>query len=137
MKRDGALTSLWQVEMEDYTPKVQSFTDRSFDVLIAGGGVTGITAALQLQKAGRSCIVVEAHNLCFGTTGGTTSQLNTFLDTSYDKIASKFGEDNAQLIGRATSQALELYKSNIETYQIDCGYEQKDGYLYSQDEKQT
>jgi glycine/D-amino acid oxidase-like deaminating enzyme/nitrite reductase/ring-hydroxylating ferredoxin subunit len=82
-------------------------------------------------------LVAEAQNLCFGTTGGTTAHLNTFLDTSYDQIEKKFGEDAAQLIAKATTQALELYRSNVEECQIDCGYEQKDGYLYSQDEKQT
>src|SRR5690349_12073957 len=112
MKRDGFKTSLWQDKMPDYIPAVKSIIDKTFDVLIVGGGVTGITTALQLQKAGKNCIVAEAQNLCFGTTGGTTAHLNSFFDTPYDKIASDFGEDNAQLIATAASQALELYKNN-------------------------
>ena len=123
--------------MPDYVSKTKMPADKKFDVLIVGGGVTGITTGLQLQKAGLQCLVAEAHNLCFGTTGGTTAHLNTFLDTSYDQIEKKFGEDAAQLIAKATTQALELYRSNVEECQIDCGYEQKDGYLYAQDEKQT
>jgi glycine/D-amino acid oxidase-like deaminating enzyme/nitrite reductase/ring-hydroxylating ferredoxin subunit len=137
MKRDGARTSLWQDKMQDYLPKIQSFSNKEFDVLIVGGGVSGITTALQMQRAGLKCIVAEAHTLCFGTTGGTTAHLNTFLDTSYDQIESKFGEDSAQMIVKATTQALELYRNNIEECFVDCGYEQKDGYLYSQDDKQT
>jgi glycine/D-amino acid oxidase-like deaminating enzyme/nitrite reductase/ring-hydroxylating ferredoxin subunit len=92
---------------------------------------------LQLQKAGLQCVVAESHNLCFGTTGGTTAHLNTFLDTTYEQIEKDFGEEGAQLIAQATNQALDLYHSNVEEYSIDCGYEQKDGYLYSQNEKQT
>lgn len=137
MKRDGAKTSLWQNNMPDYQAKPSNIADRIFDVLIVGGGITGITTALQLQKNGKQCIVAEAHNLCFGTTGGTTAHLNTFLDTSYDKVKSNFGKEGAQLLAKATLQALELYRSNIESYKIDCGYKIKDGYLYSQDEKQT
>jgi len=137
MKRDGFRTSLWQNQMPDYTSKTTSPANKNFDVLIAGGGITGITTALQLQKSGLNCLVMEAHNLCFGTTGGTTAHLNTFFDTTYQQIEKNFGEEAAQLIAQATNQALELYKSNIEEYNIDCGYEQKDGYLYSQDEKQT
>ena len=137
MKRDGAKTSLWQANMPDYTARPQDTSNKTFDVLIVGGGVTGITTALQLQKQGKQCVVAEAHNLCFGTTGGTTAHLNTFFDTTYDMIESDFGEDGAQLVARATTQALELYRSNVETYSIDCGYEQKDGYVYAQDEKQT
>lgn len=136
MKRDGSCTSLWQDKMPDYVSKNQ-LSNKDYDVLIVGGGVTGITTALQLQSSGLQCVVAEAHNLCFGTTGGTTAHLNTFFDTGYDQIEKKFGEDAAQLVAKATNQALDLYRSNIEEYNIDCGYQQKDGYLYSQDEKQT
>jgi len=137
MKRDGFKTSLWQDRMPDYIPKAKTPDNKKFDVLIVGGGVTGITTALQLQKSGLQCLVAEAHNLCFGTTGGTTAHLNTFMDTSYEQIEKKFGDGAARLMAKATGQALELYRSNVEEYNIDCGYEQKDGYLYSQDDKQT
>jgi glycine/D-amino acid oxidase-like deaminating enzyme/nitrite reductase/ring-hydroxylating ferredoxin subunit len=137
MERDGYCTSLWQNNTEPYAAKKVDLTDKTFNVLIVGGGVTGITTALQLQKAGKRCIVVEAHNLCYGTTGGTTAHLNTFFDTSYEQIRSKFGEDDAQVIAKASASALDLYRSNIETYHIDCGYEQKDAFLYAQDDKQA
>ena len=137
MKRDGFKTSLWQNGMPDYISKTRSTGNNKFDVLIVGGGITGITTALQLQKSGLQCLVTEAHNLCFGTTGGTTAHLNTFLDTPYNEIEKKFGEEGAKLIAKATNQALDLYHSNVEECNIDCGYEHKDGYLYSQDEKQT
>lgn len=137
MKRDGACTSLWQYKMPDYVSKTKTIVDKKFDVMIVGGGVSGITTALQLQKSGLQCVVAEAHNLCFGTTGGTTAHLNNFFDTTYADIEKKFGEDSAQLIAKAANQALELYHSNIEEYNIDCNYKQKDGYLYSQNEKQT
>ncbi|MGZ3940275.1 MAG: FAD-dependent oxidoreductase [Flavisolibacter sp.] len=137
MNRDGFKTSLWQDGMPDYSSKTTTNLNNKFDVLIVGGGITGITTALQLQRSGLQCIVAEAHNLCFGTTGGTTAHLNTFFDTSYDVIEKKFDEQAAALVAKAANQALELYQTNLEECNVDCGYEQKDGYLYSQDEKQT
>jgi glycine/D-amino acid oxidase-like deaminating enzyme len=137
MKRDGSKISLWQNGMPDYKSKEATNLDAKFDVLIVGGGITGITTALQLQRSGLQCVVAEAQNLCFGTTGGTTAHLNTFLDTSYNTIEKKFSKHAAALIAKAANQALELYQSNLEECNVDCGYEQKDGYLYSQDEKQT
>jgi hypothetical protein len=137
MKRDGATISLWQSTTDDYKTLINSITDQVIDVLIVGGGVTGITTALQLQKQGRSCIVAEAHSLCFGTTGGTTAHLNTFLDTAYDVIENKFGEDGALLVTKATKKALSLYNQNINEYKIDCGYSVKDGYLYAQNDEQV
>lgn len=96
-----------------------------------------MATALLLQRSGRKCLVAEAHNLCFGTTGGTTSHLNSFFDTSYDMIRSDFGEDAAQLVARATRRSLDLFKAHVREYNIDCGYEEKDGYVYAQDEKQV
>ena len=118
MKRDGAKTSLWQNNMPDYTAKSANVSNTIYDVLIVGGGVTGVTTALQLQKSGKQCVIAEAHNLCFGTTGGTTAHLNNFFDNSYDKIKNNFGEEGARLQAKAALQALELYRSNIESYNI-------------------
>jgi glycine/D-amino acid oxidase-like deaminating enzyme/nitrite reductase/ring-hydroxylating ferredoxin subunit len=137
MKRDGIKPSLWQMGIDDYSPKAEITDKVLYDVIVVGGGVTGISTALQLQKTGMKCLVMEAETLCFGTTGGTTAHLNTFFDTSYDDISSDFGEDAIHLVANATSRALDLYLSNIEEYGIDCGYQQKDGFLYSQDSKQT
>jgi hypothetical protein len=137
MKRDGACTSLWQNGMPDYAPKHTSLTQNSFDVVIVGGGVTGITTALQLQKKGLKCLVAEAHSLCFGTTGGTTAHLNTFLDTTYDIIKNDFGEDGSQLVAKATKLALNLYRKNVQEYDTTVGYAEKDGYIYAQTDQQV
>lgn len=136
MKRDGATTSLWQHNVPHFTTSSTTTGDHVFDVLIVGGGITGITTALLLQQGGKKCVVAEAHNLCFGTTGGTTSHLNTFLDNDYKTIIKDFGEETAQLVARATRQSLDLFKHHVETYNIDCGYEEKGGYLYAQTEDQ-
>src|SRR5688572_17727375 len=137
MKRDGANTSLWQMNMEDFQPANKLRDNKKVDVIIAGGGVTGVATALQLQKSGKQCVLLEAMTLCFGTTGGTTAHLNTFLDKSYDQIKSNFGEDAIHLVANATARSLDLYHSNIEEYSIDCGYEVKNAYLYSQNVQQT
>lgn len=136
MKRDGATTSLWQMNIPDFTEKSHERSEM-FDTIVIGGGITGVTTALLLQKEGRKCLLLEKHNLCFGTTGGTTSHLNTFFDTTYDIIQNDFGEEGAQLVAKATRQSLDLFKQHILEYNIDCGYEEKDGYVYSQTDEQT
>ena len=73
MKRDGARHSLWQ----DTTPGIEEHSSTtnstSFDVIIAGAGITGLTTGLLLQKAGKSVLIAEAHSIGFGTTGGITA----------------------------------------------------------------
>lgn len=137
MQRDGALSSLWQYKMPDYISLNKTGSNEIYDVLIVGGGITGISTALQLQKAGKKCIVAEAYTIGFGTSGGTTAHLNTFMDNSYAIIEKNFGEDNAQLVQKAAREALDLVKNNVLTCNIECEYSEQPGYLYSQDEKQT
>ncbi len=137
MKRDGACISLWQHKMPDYKTQKPQNTTRVYDALIVGGGITGLSTALQLQKAGRECMLAEAQTIGFGTTGGTTAHLNTFMDSPYNEIQKNFGEKSAQLVAKAAKQALELIKRNVDEYKIDCDFEIQEGYLYSQDEKQS
>jgi glycine/D-amino acid oxidase-like deaminating enzyme/nitrite reductase/ring-hydroxylating ferredoxin subunit len=133
--RDGASTSLWQQTanlMEaDTTAKAAKY-----DVVIIGGGITGISLALQLQQSGLQCVVLEAHNCCFGTTGGTTAHLNTLLDTPYYSIIKNFSEDDAKLVAQAVKEAIHHIEKNIEIYRIDCGFERTPAYLFAQDDKQ-
>jgi glycine/D-amino acid oxidase-like deaminating enzyme/nitrite reductase/ring-hydroxylating ferredoxin subunit len=137
MKRDGASVSLWQDGMSDYKSKKISLSNKVFDVLIAGGGITGVTTGLLLQRAGKSVMIAEAHNIGFGTTGGTTAHINNFFDSPYYQVIKNFGEDKAQLLAKAAHQALSLIKKHVKEFEIDCGYKELPGYLYSQNEKQS
>ena len=91
MKRDGACKSIWQETVAEFIPVNKEFVDQTFDVLIVGGGITGITTGLLLQQAGKSVMIAESYSLCFGTTGGTTAHINSFFDTSYDQVEQDFG----------------------------------------------
>jgi hypothetical protein len=137
MKRDGATPSLWQEGIDDFSSKTSSLPDKTFDAVIVGGGMTGILTGLLLQQQGYNCLIAEAKNLCFGTTGGTTAHLNTFFDTTYDQVASDFGESAAHQLHTAARQALDLIRKNIEQYSIECEYEEKNAYVYSLGPKQT
>src|SRR5580765_8969809 len=115
IQRDGARKSLWQNEIPIYKPVNDPDIETIFDVAIVGGGITGITTALLLQKAGKNCILFEACNLCFGTTG---AHLNTLLDNPYSHIIKDFGKENAQLVERACKDAIDLVRSNTNEYNI-------------------
>jgi glycine/D-amino acid oxidase-like deaminating enzyme/nitrite reductase/ring-hydroxylating ferredoxin subunit len=137
MKRDGSLESLWQGDMSKYSPVNGWNKDEVYDVLIVGGGITGITTALELQKGGKKCIVAEAYNIGFGTTGGTTAHLNTILDTTYPEIESAFSKEIAQQVADATKAAIQTIEAYTLQYDIDCDFAYKAGYLLATDDKQV
>ena len=137
MERDGANESLWQDQMPVFVPAGSADFNRVYDVIIVGGGITGVTTAFELQRAGLHCLLMEAKTLCFGTTGGTTAHLNNFFDKSYAEIKSDFGKDGARQVATAAKDALALYKKNIGNLGIDCDYAESDGILFAVDEKQA
>lgn len=128
--------SLWQESVSPYTASNQPGKE-AYDVIIVGGGITGISTALLLQEAGKKCMVLEAANLCFGTTGGTTAHLNTLLDTPYTTISKNFGKEHARAVATAAADAIALIRSNIARYNIDCEFEWATAFLFAQDEQQV
>src|SRR5204862_1060973 len=105
MERDGNLTSLWQATANEVPQEVASLPAGIVDVVVVGAGITGLSTGLELVKAGKSCVVVEAKNIGFGTTGGTSAHINTILDLPYDRMISKLGEEDSRIVGRGTLKA--------------------------------
>ena len=57
------------------------------DVLIIGGGITGILTAHYLQQAGINYVLVEADTICSGITKNTTAKITSQHGLIYHKIA--------------------------------------------------
>lgn len=135
MYRDGTRKSIWQEEIKRFSSDTD--LNQPFDVAIVGGGITGASTALQLQWSGKRCILIEAANIGFGTTGGTTAHLNDFFDTTYAQAISDFGLHQAKLLAEAGKDAMRIIESNISGFNIQCDFEKKVAYLFALDEKQA
>jgi glycine/D-amino acid oxidase-like deaminating enzyme/nitrite reductase/ring-hydroxylating ferredoxin subunit len=106
------------------------------DVAIVGGGVTGLTAAWLLKKAGRRVAVLEARELLSGTTGGTTAHLTQVVDTRYHELAARFGKEGARLVAESNGAAITLIERLVAELGADCGFERVPGYLYAETAEQ-
>lgn len=79
--RDSNTVSMWQENPVETGSSSTNHTGQTvYDALIVGGGITGLTAAILLQAAGKKCILAEGATIGYGTTGGTTAHLNTFFE---------------------------------------------------------
>jgi len=135
--RDGQPQSPWQHGINETNLQSRQPGAAVYDCLIVGGGITGLTAALRMQQAGKKTIIAEAYTLGFGTTGGTSAHINTFADTTYPEAESAFGEEGAKLFAQAVNGGLNIIAENVKQFKIDCDYEVKDGYLYAEDDDQV
>ncbi len=137
MERDGFNESLWQQGTPGYNAKTAAISSDGYDVLIVGGGITGIATAYQMQKSGLRCLVAEARTLCFGTSGGTTAHLNNFFDSTYAQFQKTFGKEQTALIAKMANQALDLYRTNVSELKLNCDFVENEGYLFALDDKQA
>jgi glycine/D-amino acid oxidase-like deaminating enzyme/nitrite reductase/ring-hydroxylating ferredoxin subunit len=81
-----ALTSVWR-DRHPVAPLEPATVSGEWDVVIVGAGITGLTTAALLARAGRSVLVVEARHLGAGTTGGSTAKVSVQQGTQFSRIA--------------------------------------------------
>lgn len=103
--------------------------DASTDVLIVGGGITGILCAYLLRQSGIDCLVAEADVICGGITKNTTAKITLQHGLMYDKMIRRFGGEAASLYLEAQQSAIKKYQELCED--IECDFEVKDSYVYS------
>ena len=63
--------------------------DATADVVVVGGGITGLTAAALLSAAGRSVVVLDRGRCALVDTGHTSAHLTMVTDTRLHELASR------------------------------------------------
>jgi gamma-glutamylputrescine oxidase len=103
--------------------------DVSVDVAIVGGGLTGISAALNLAEAGFSVALLEAHEVGWGASGRNGGQVLPGFACGEDKIAALTDPQTAQAMWDMSVEGVEVIRARIARHAIDCDY--RPGYLYT------
>ncbi|MBR2928839.1 MAG: FAD-dependent oxidoreductase [Oscillospiraceae bacterium] len=125
------MDSLWTktVRLPRFAPLKK---DIHTDVLIVGGGMAGLLCAYFLQQAGVDYALVEAGRICGGVTKNTTAKITAQHGLLYDKLIREFGEEKAKGYLAVNQRAVERYRALAR--EIDCGFEEKDNWVYSMDD---
>jgi glycine/D-amino acid oxidase-like deaminating enzyme/nitrite reductase/ring-hydroxylating ferredoxin subunit len=105
--------------------------DLSVDVAVIGGGITGVTAAYLLKKAGHSVALLERERCAAVDTGHTTAHLTYVTDERLHKLVSIFGKVRARAAWEAGAAAIDQIAQNIRKEDIDCNFKRVPGYLHA------
>ena len=106
------------------------------DVAVIGGGITGITAAQLLARAGKRVVVLEALQVGKGTTGYSTGNLHTIVDDYLYKIRNKWGDETIRAVVRSRQETIDFLERTVAEHAIDCGFARRPHYLFATDESQ-
>lgn len=130
MKHELTDTAPYWVE----STKLPTFTplDRNAraDVVVVGAGITGLTAAYLLTRAGRSVIVLERDGPVEADTAHTTAHVTMVTDTRLTDLASSFGRDHAQAAWDAGLAAMAQIDAIVRDERIECHFAWVPGYLH-------
>ena len=113
--------------------------DVDTQVLIVGGGISGLTTAYCLAREGKKVVLLEDGFLGSGETGRTTAHLTCALDDRYYELEKIFGEDGARLAAQSHSAAIDWIEKTVAELNIDCNFKRLDGFLFlhSSDKKEN
>ena len=89
------------------------------DVVVVGGGFTGVSTMLHLAERGYDVVLVEANRLGWGASGRNGGQLiDGFVND--DRIEKRFGKSAAEMTHRMGLECRNIVVKRIEQYGIDC-----------------
>lgn len=128
-------TSIWEASTpETNFPILQ--TNLSVDAVVIGGGITGITAAYNLSKAGMRVAVLEASKIGEGDTGSSTGNLYGIIgDPGLHSIASSFSAAKAKEVVESRAAAVNFIENRIVEYAVDCDFKKVSWNLFTEGEE--
>ncbi len=106
--------------------------DRGADVVVVGAGLTGLTAALLLQREGLTVVLLERHRVARAATAHTSGHLTAVPDVPVQTLVSRFGEAGAHVAVQAGLAAVDTVESLGRELGADAGFQRVPAFRYAE-----
>ena len=90
------------------------------DVVVVGGGFSGVNTAVELTERGYEVILIEANRIGWGASGRNGGQIIGGIGHTPERFKKCIGEQGIKTIYQMGIEARDVIKERIETYDIDC-----------------
>ncbi|MER8799609.1 FAD-binding oxidoreductase [Mesorhizobium sp. M0998] len=96
--------------------------DRTCDVVIVGGGFTGLSAAAHLAKTGADVVLIETHRFGDGASGRNGGQLGTGQRAWAEELEAEYGFSRAKALFDLAEEAKAHLLDFAAMHQIEIDY---------------
>lgn len=101
------------------------------DVVVIGGGLTGLTTAYLLQRAGKKVCVLNRGQPGYGDTGCTTAHLTYVTDLRLSQLVRTFGRETAGIVWQGGAAAINTIEEVVKAAKIACDFHRIPGFLHA------
>lgn len=92
------------------------------EVCVVGGGLAGLTVALELARRGRKVCVLEAERIAWGASGRNGGFVSPGYSLSYQAIERRVGPDHARALHRLSIEGAQAVADNLAALKVaDAG----------------
>jgi glycine/D-amino acid oxidase-like deaminating enzyme/nitrite reductase/ring-hydroxylating ferredoxin subunit len=123
-------TSIWGETTSD-TKWPSLDDDITADVVVVGGGITGVTAALRVAEAGRSVALLEGYTIGAGDTGNSTGNLYETVSGGLLAITEKWGIEVARRVAASRRETVDSIEQQATAIGKECGFRRCAMYQYA------
>jgi glycine/D-amino acid oxidase-like deaminating enzyme len=105
--------------------------DLQVDVVVIGGGITGVTAAYLFKQAGLTVALLERERFARIDTGHTTAHLTSVIDARLHHLIQTFGAEAARAVWDGGAAATDQIFNVVRAESIHCDFAWLPGYLHA------
>ena len=92
----------------------------SCDVVVIGGGFSGVNTAVELSERGLEVVLLEANRIGWGASGRNGGQIIGGIGHTPERFKKSIGESGISAIYQMGVEARDIIKDRVATYGIDC-----------------
>ena len=110
---DQSATTWYEATVSRGTPRHGLTGDSDADVCVIGGGLAGLTAALELVRRKRSVVLLEGQRLAWAASGRNGGFVSNGFAEGMDNVAARVGRDGAQALYGLSRHGTEFVRREI------------------------
>ena len=105
--------------------------NKDIDVLIIGGGITGISCAYYLKESGLNICLVDQNKIGSGVTSRTTGKITFLQETIYSDLLKKYSINTSFKYLKSQLFAMDEIKRIVNSENIQCNLNCVESYVFT------